>query len=112
MAANTAGYDRWFAIADSDRDGRVTGKDAVEFFQRSGLPREVLAKVWDLANSNRQGFLDRAAFHKAMDLIAMGQQVRWMTVQGVRCGSSGVVEVAAVLARGNRPMDGVRGVVW
>lgn len=44
-AASAAVYDRWFQIADADRDGRVTGQDAVHFFERSGLPREVLAKV-------------------------------------------------------------------
>jgi EH domain-containing protein 1 len=33
----------------------------------------VLAKVWDLANSARAGFLDRLAFHKAMDLISIAQ---------------------------------------
>lgn len=29
----------------------------LSFFQRSGLPKEVLAKVWDLANSQRAGDL-------------------------------------------------------
>eukprot|EP00775_Hariotina_reticulata_P005540 gene5540-5776_t len=71
--ANAATYDRWFKVADQDQDGRVTGGDAVVFFQRSGLPKEVLAKVWDLANSQRAGFLDRLAFHKAMDLISIAQ---------------------------------------
>ncbi|MEW5318543.1 MAG: hypothetical protein WDW38_009759 [Sanguina aurantia] len=71
---NAQAYDRWFAIADADRDGRVTGKDAVGFFAQSGLPREELAKVWDLANSARQGFLDRYSFHRAMDIIAIAQQ--------------------------------------
>jgi hypothetical protein len=28
-----------------------------------------------MANSQRQGYLDRAAFHKAMDLIALAQHV-------------------------------------
>ncbi|GFH11215.1 uncharacterized protein HaLaN_06682, partial [Haematococcus lacustris] len=76
MAQNTLVYDRWFAFADTDRDGRVTGKDAVSFFEKSGLPRDVLAKVWDMANSGRQGYLDRMSFHKAMDLISLAQQVR------------------------------------
>eukprot|EP00879_Flechtneria_rotunda_P003023 GHRR01003241.1.p1 GENE.GHRR01003241.1~~GHRR01003241.1.p1 ORF type:complete len:568 (+),score=176.91 GHRR01003241.1:379-2082(+) len=71
--ANAATYDKWFKVADGDQDGRVTGGDAVTFFQRSGLPKEVLAKVWDLANSQRAGFLDRLAFHKAMDLISIAQ---------------------------------------
>ncbi len=29
-----------------------------------------------MANSTKQGFLDRMAFHKAMDLIALAQLVR------------------------------------
>lgn len=29
----------------ADRDGRLVGGDAVQFFERSGLPRELLAKV-------------------------------------------------------------------
>lgn len=66
-------YDRWFSLADGDGDGRVTGQDAVIFFARSGLPKESLARVWELANTTKQGFLDRNTFHKAMDLIAMGQ---------------------------------------
>ncbi|GLC45016.1 hypothetical protein PLESTM_001675900 [Pleodorina starrii] len=72
-STNAVHYDRWFQSADSDRDGRVTGGDAVAFFGRSGLPREVLATVWDLANDRRLGYLDRMAFHKAMDLISLAQ---------------------------------------
>ncbi len=74
-SANAVHYDRWFQTADSDRDGRVTGGDAVAFFGRSGLPRETLATVWELANDRRLGYLDRLAFHKAMDLISLAQSV-------------------------------------
>lgn len=74
MVSYQSPYDRWFQLADSDNDGRVTGKDAVGFFEKSGLPREVLAKVWDLGNSQRLGYLDRQAFHKSMELISMAQQ--------------------------------------
>lgn len=70
---NAAVYDSWFATADGDRDGRVTGADAVQFFDRSGLPRDVLARVWDLANSSRAGYLDRGSFGKAMELISLAQ---------------------------------------
>ncbi|KAF6256286.1 P-loop containing nucleoside triphosphate hydrolase protein [Scenedesmus sp. NREL 46B-D3] len=69
--ANAATYDRWFKVADQDQDGRVTAQ--MHFFKRSGLPKEMLAKVWELANSQRAGFLDRLAFHKAMDLISIAQ---------------------------------------
>lgn len=48
----------------ADGDGRITGPDAVKFFERSGLPRETLAKVWAGADSSRRGFLDFQAFCK------------------------------------------------
>lgn len=48
------------------------------------------AQVWEMANTHRVGYLDRLAFHKAMDLIGMAQQVmqacacytlpRWTTI--------------------------------
>ena len=32
-------YNQWFQLADLDRDGSISGADAVAFFQRSGLPQ-------------------------------------------------------------------------
>ena len=32
-------YNGWFAAADLDRDGVLSGLEAVQFFQRSGLPQ-------------------------------------------------------------------------
>lgn len=32
-------YNTWFAAADLDRDGVLSGVEAVQFFQRSGLPQ-------------------------------------------------------------------------
>ncbi len=46
----------------ADADGRLTGPDAVKFFERSGLPREQLAKVWALADNARRGYLDKTTF--------------------------------------------------
>lgn len=52
------------SVCTTDGDGRLTGGDAVEFFKRSGLPRDQLAKVWAMADSSRRGFLDQASFAK------------------------------------------------
>lgn len=38
-------FDQWFRIADTDRDGRISGPEAVTFFQRSKLPQDTLFKV-------------------------------------------------------------------
>ena len=62
-----------FPIADTDSDGRLTGTDAVQFFQRSGLNQQSLAKVWGCADLNRQGFLDRDGFIRAMRVVALAQ---------------------------------------
>ena len=46
------------------------------FFEKSDLSREVLFKVWEMSNHQKLGYLDRLAFHKAMDIIALAQLVR------------------------------------
>lgn len=38
-------FDAYFRRADLDRDGRISGAEAVAFFQGSGLPKQVLAQV-------------------------------------------------------------------
>ena len=48
----------------SDHDNKLTGPDAVKFFERSQLPRPVLAKVWALADNARKGYLDQVSFAK------------------------------------------------
>lgn len=57
----------------ADGDGRLTGQDAVRFFERSGLPRDALARVWANSDSRRQGFLDFAAFVRALELVSLAQ---------------------------------------
>lgn len=45
QAANVDLFDAYFRRADLDRDGRISGAEAVAFFQASGLPKPVLAQV-------------------------------------------------------------------
>jgi len=44
-APNVDLFDAYFRRADLDRDGRISGVEAVSFFQGSGLPKKVLAQV-------------------------------------------------------------------
>ncbi|KAJ0654634.1 putative EF-hand domain-containing protein [Helianthus annuus] len=37
-------FDAFFRRADLDRDGRISGAEAVAFFQGSNLPKPVLAQ--------------------------------------------------------------------
>lgn len=45
MASEADTLERWFTLADVNRDGRIEGAEAITFFQRSGLPRETLKEV-------------------------------------------------------------------
>lgn len=42
---NTDQFDLYFRKADLDGDGRISGAEAVSFFQGSNLPKHVLAQV-------------------------------------------------------------------
>ncbi|KAJ0521490.1 putative EF-hand domain-containing protein [Helianthus annuus] len=44
MAVNTDKFKLYFKRADVDQDGRVSGSEAVSFFQASGLSKPVLAQ--------------------------------------------------------------------
>ncbi|CDP13787.1 unnamed protein product [Coffea canephora] len=66
-------YQDWFAFADSDGDGRLTGADATKFFALSNLPRHDLKQVWAIADSKRQGFLGFKEFITAVQLVSLAQ---------------------------------------
>ena len=52
-----ATVDAWFAEADRDGDGRISGAEARDFFLRTNLPKQALSKV-----------------HRACKTIAIGQR--------------------------------------
>ncbi|KAK8191019.1 uncharacterized protein BKA78DRAFT_128355 [Phyllosticta capitalensis] len=64
-----AQYDQLFAKVDTAGSGFLTGEQAVLFFSDSGLPEDVLAAIWDLADINSEGRLNRDEFAVAMHLI-------------------------------------------
>lgn len=72
-------YQQWFAAADSDGDGRITGNDATKFFSMSNLSRSELKQVWALADAKRQGYLGFKEFVAAMQLISLAQAGRELT---------------------------------
>lgn len=66
-------FQEWFAYADSDGDGRITGNDAIKFFALSNLSRQDLKQVWAVADSKRQGYLGFGEFVAAMQLVSLAQ---------------------------------------
>ena len=64
-----AKFDQIYATVDTQNRGYITGEQAVTFFSNSGLPEEALAQIWDLADINSEGQLNRDEFAVAMYLI-------------------------------------------
>ncbi|KAK1362218.1 Epidermal growth factor receptor substrate [Heracleum sosnowskyi] len=66
-------FDAYFRRADLDQDGRISGAEAVSFFQASNLSKQVLAQIWMHADQNHTGFLGRAEFYNALKLVTVAQ---------------------------------------
>ncbi|KAM9338901.1 intersectin-2-like [Symphorus nematophorus] len=56
--------------------GYVSGEQARKFFLQSGLPPSVLAEIWNLADMDSDGKMDRLEFSIAMKLIKLKLQGR------------------------------------
>lgn len=72
-------FEAYFRRADLDGDGRISGAEAVAFFQGSNLPKQVLAQIWMHADQNKTGFLGRPDFYKALKLVTVAQSKRELT---------------------------------
>lgn len=91
MAAPNHGdlFDSYFRRADLDRDGRISGEEAVAFFQGSNLPKQVLAQIWMYADQNRTGYLGRPEFYNALKLVTVAQSKRELTPELVKAALFG-----------------------
>ncbi|XP_054982639.1 epidermal growth factor receptor substrate 15-like 1 isoform X4 [Sorex araneus] len=58
---------------DPSSTGRVGASEAALFLKRSGLSDAVLGKIWDLADPDGHGFLDKQGFYVALRLVACAQ---------------------------------------
>ncbi|KAK6154047.1 hypothetical protein DH2020_013686 [Rehmannia glutinosa] len=89
QAPNMDQFEAYFQRADVDRDGRVSGNEAVAFLQASNLPRQVLAQIWMYADQNRVGFLGRSEFYNCLKLVTVAQSKRELTPDLVKAALYG-----------------------
>ncbi|KAM0946949.1 putative EH domain, EF-hand domain, EF-hand domain pair, EF-Hand 1, calcium-binding protein [Dioscorea sansibarensis] len=88
-APNMDKFEAYFVRADLDRDGRISGQEAVAFFQGSNLPKQILAQIWMHADQNRTGFLGRTEFYNALRLVTVAQSGRELTADIVKAALYG-----------------------
>ncbi|KAL0304780.1 UNVERIFIED_CONTAM: EH domain-containing protein 2 [Sesamum angustifolium] len=89
QSPNMEQFEAYFQRADVDRDGRISGNEAVAFLQASNLPRQVLAQIWMYADQNRTGFLGRSEFYNALKLVTVAQSKRDLTPELVKAALYG-----------------------
>ncbi|KAI8630966.1 hypothetical protein F5Y19DRAFT_41462 [Xylariaceae sp. FL1651] len=67
--ADKVKYDQFYADLDKTNKGYITGEEAVPFLSQSKLSEDALAQIWDLADINSEGRLNKDTFAVAMYLI-------------------------------------------
>ncbi|KAM6079410.1 epidermal growth factor receptor substrate 15 isoform 4-T4 [Theristicus caerulescens] len=66
-------YEKFYRQVDSANVGRVLASDAAVFLKKSGLTDLVLGKIWDLADTDGKGILNKQEFFVALRLVACAQ---------------------------------------
>ncbi|XP_072294654.1 epidermal growth factor receptor substrate 15-like 1 [Eucyclogobius newberryi] len=66
-------FESFYRQVDPGNTGRVGPTEAALFLKKSGLPDVTLGKIWDLADPDGKGFLDKQGFHVALRLVACAQ---------------------------------------
>ena len=75
-ATDKAKFDQIFSGIDKSGSGYLSGEQAVGFFGNAGLPEEILAQIWDLADIRSEGRLNKDEFAVAMYLIRQQRGTR------------------------------------
>ncbi|KAM9849239.1 epidermal growth factor receptor substrate 15-like 1 [Aulostomus maculatus] len=66
-------FENLYRQVDPGNTGRVGPTEAALFLKKSGLPDVTLGKIWDLADPDGKGFLDKQGFYVALRLVACAQ---------------------------------------
>ncbi|XP_026526700.1 epidermal growth factor receptor substrate 15-like 1 isoform X1 [Notechis scutatus] len=73
LSASNPMYETYYKQVDPACTGRVGSSDAALFLKKSGLADAILGKIWDLADPEGKGFLDKQGFFIALRLVACAQ---------------------------------------
>ncbi|XP_025889850.1 epidermal growth factor receptor substrate 15 isoform X2 [Nothoprocta perdicaria] len=73
LSSANAVYEKFYRQVDSANTGRVLASDAAVFLKKSGLTDLVLGKIWDLADTDGKGILNKQEFFVALRLVACAQ---------------------------------------
>ncbi|XP_042284846.1 epidermal growth factor receptor substrate 15-like 1 isoform X3 [Thunnus maccoyii] len=73
LSSGNPAYESYYRQLDPGNSGKISAGDAAQFLKKSGLSDSTLGKIWDLADSERKGYLDKRGFFIALRLVASAQ---------------------------------------
>ncbi|PNI71569.1 EPS15 isoform 4 [Pan troglodytes] len=73
LSSGNSVYEKYYRQVDTGNTGRVLASDAAAFLKKSGLPDLILGKIWDLADTDGKGILNKQEFFVALRLVACAQ---------------------------------------
>ncbi|XP_030015316.1 epidermal growth factor receptor substrate 15-like 1 isoform X3 [Sphaeramia orbicularis] len=73
LSSGNPAYENYYRQLDPGNTGRISAGEAAQFLKKSGLSDSTLGKIWDLADSERKGYLDKRGFFIALRLVASAQ---------------------------------------
>ncbi|XP_077413077.1 epidermal growth factor receptor substrate 15-like 1 isoform X2 [Vanacampus margaritifer] len=73
LSSGNPAYESYYRQLDPVNSGKISAGDAAQFLKKSGLTDIKLGKIWDLADSERKGYLDKRGFFIALRLVASAQ---------------------------------------
>ncbi|PNI71570.1 EPS15 isoform 5, partial [Pan troglodytes] len=59
LSSGNSVYEKYYRQVDTGNTGRVLASDAAAFLKKSGLPDLILGKIWDLADTDGKGILNK-----------------------------------------------------
>ncbi|XP_031196148.1 epidermal growth factor receptor substrate 15-like 1 isoform X8 [Mastomys coucha] len=76
-------YESYYKQVDPAYTGRIGASEAALFLKKSGLSDIILGKIWDLADPEGKGFLDKQGFYVALRLVACAQSGHEVTLNNL-----------------------------
>ncbi|KAG7267634.1 hypothetical protein CRUP_026988, partial [Coryphaenoides rupestris] len=73
LSSGNPQYDHYYRQVDRGNTGQISAGDAAQFLKKSGLSDSTLGKIWELADSEHKGYLDKRGFFIALRLVASAQ---------------------------------------
>ena len=73
-----------YEMADSTMSGKLEGKIAANFLKKSGLPKEILKKIWLISAQTDPSFIEKDEFYVALRLVALAQNNLECSAESIR----------------------------